>query len=121
MNLTTFLKQSSIVAVIIIASALLNEFGHFVAAAYYGLSPNIIVTSAYIAVETTAGTLHQAQVITNWGVLANLFLACILFLYLAVRSKVISILHDEGCFYLIITVLINLFIAMMELLEPVFF
>lgn len=121
MNLTTFLKQSGIVVIIIIGSAFLNEAGHFVAAAYYDLSPHLIFTPAYAAIETTAGTLHQAQVITNFGTLTNLILVCILFLYLAMRSKVLSILHDDWCFYLIVTVLINLFIAMMELLEPVFF
>ncbi len=121
MNWATFLKQSGIVIIIIIASALLNEAGHFVAAAYYDLSPRLIFMPTYMAIETTAGTLHQAQVITNFGTLANLFLVIILFLYLAVRSKVLSILHDDWCFYLIVTVLINLFIAMMELLEPVFF
>ncbi len=119
MNAKIFLKQLGIVVPIILASAFLHELGHYFAAWFYHLQPHLVFTSSFLAVEAVSGTAIQNQIVMNFGPLTNLFLVMVLFFYLVFRSKSCSILKDNSCFYLIIVTIINLFIAIADLLGPV--
>ncbi len=117
---STFIKEIALdeakVLVLVVLSSILHEAGHYLAAFLLGLQPEFILTPYFLAVQVFGGTLQQHLIITYAAILTHFLIILLAIFYILMKEEdVISEKRTRNILY--ITIIINLFMAAVELLE----